>query len=118
MKRTLTGLLCRILIVTMAWMPFQLAQAGMIGTDQAVAAVTQLDRAAVVSFINRADVARDLQAYGVDLSSAKDRVASLTDDEVRTLLGKMHSAPVGADGSTVAWLILIGVVLWFVFWKK
>jgi hypothetical protein len=118
MKRTLTGLLCRVLIVMMAWTPFQLAQAGMIGTDQAVAAVTQIDRTAVVSFINRADVARDLQAYGVDLSTAKDRVASLTDDEVRTLLGKIHTAPAGADGAFWGWVIVIGVVLWLVFWKK
>jgi len=35
-----------MLIVLMAWMPFQVAQAGIISTDQAVASA-QSDRAAV-----------------------------------------------------------------------
>ncbi len=118
MKNALTRMICRVVIVMMVWTPFQLAHAGMIGTDQVVVSSTQAERSAVLAMINRADVARELASYGVDLSTAQDRVAALTDAEVRSLAGKLHSAPAGADGAGVAVLILVGVVLWLVFWKK
>src|SRR6185436_10121554 len=38
MNRLMTGTLCRVLIALMVCMPFQMAQAGMIDTGQAVAA--------------------------------------------------------------------------------
>ena len=47
---------CRLLIVLMAWAPYQIVQAGMIGTDQVVAPVSQAERNAVLSFVGRADV--------------------------------------------------------------
>lgn len=118
MKSAFTRMICRVLIVMMAWTPFQFAHAGMIGTGEQIAiAGAQSERAAVMSVISRADVARELQSYGVDLSSAQDRVAALTDEEVRSLAGKLGTAPAGAaDGWAV--LILVGVVLWLVFWRK
>src|SRR5579859_5344755 len=76
---------CRLLIVLMAWTPYQFAQAGMIGTDQVISTSAQAERGAVLSFVNRADVASQLQSFGIDASTAKDRVAALTDEEVRYL---------------------------------
>jgi hypothetical protein len=111
-------MICRVLIVMMAWTPFQLAHAGMIGTgDQIAVAGAQSERSAVLSVINRADVSRELQAFGVDVSSAQDRVAALTDEEVRSLAGKLGTAPAGASDGWVV-LLLVGVVLWLVFWRK
>lgn len=118
MTSTMTRLLCRLLIVMMAWAPFQATHAGMIGTGEQIAVSNaQSERSAVLSLINRADVARDLQSYGVDLSSARDRVAALTDEEVRTLAGTLNTAPAGASEGWVI-VILVGVILWFVFWRK
>lgn len=118
MKSAMTRMICRVLIVMMAWAPFQMAHAGMIGTgDQIAVSGAQVERSTVLSVINRVDVARELQAFGVDVSSANDRVAALTDEEVRSLAGKLGTAPAGAaDGWAV--LILVGVVLWLVFWRK
>lgn len=118
MKSAMSRMICRVLIVMMAWTPFQLAHAGMIGTgEQIVVSSAQSERATVLSLINRADVARELQSYGVDLSSAKDRIAALSDEEVRALAGKLGTAPAGAaDGWVV--VILVGVILWLVFWRK
>jgi len=118
MKSAFTRTICRVLIVMMAWMPFQMAHAGMIGTgEQLAVAGAQSERSTVLSLINRADVARELQSFGVDVSSAQDRVAALTDEEVRSLAGKLGTAPAGAsDGWAV--LLLIGVILWLVFWRK
>jgi len=119
MKNAMTRMLCRVLIVLMAWTPFQLAHAGMIGTDVAVSAASaQADRATVLGAINRADVARELQALGVDPQTAIDRVAALTDQELRTLAGKMNAVPAGADGAGVAVLLILILIVWLIFYKK
>lgn len=115
MNSALTRTLCRLLIVLMAWTPFHVAQAGIISTDQAIVAA-QSERNAVLNLIQRSDVAGQLQSFGVDLATAKDRVAALTDEEVRSLAGKLHALPAGGDGLVV--LLLVGVILWLVFWRK
>jgi hypothetical protein len=109
----MTKMLCRLLIVLMAWMPFQIAHAGIIGTDQVVGSVSQADRAAVLNLVNRADVSSQLQALGIDPATAKDRVAAMTDEEVRSLNGQIAAVPAGADGSGLLILILIGVLIWY-----
>jgi len=115
MNSAMTRMLCRLLIVLMAWMPFHVAQAGVISTDQAVASA-QSDRAAVLSLISRSDVASQLQALGLDPATAKDRVAALTDQEVSTLAGKLQAVPAGADGGGWVLLIIIIALVWY-FWK-
>ena len=116
MNFPMTRTLCRLLIVLMAWMPFHVAQAGIISTDQAVASA-QADRTAVLNLINRADVAGQLQALGLDPAIAKDRVAALTDKEVQSLAGKLDALPAGADAAGVVVVILIGVLIWYFFFR-
>ena len=118
MKSSMTRMLCRLLMVMIAWTPFQLAHAGMIGTAEQIAvSAAQSERSAVLSLIDRADVARQLQAHGVDLSSAKERIAALSDEEVKSLAGTLNTAPAGAaDGIVI--LILVGVILWLVLWRR
>lgn len=113
MKRAL----CNLLIVLMAWTPFQMAYAGVISTDQAVAASSQADRAAVLSVISRSDVSSQLQSLGLDAATAKDRVAALTDEEVRSLNGQLQALPAGGDGWVVAAVIVIAVLVWY-FWFR
>jgi hypothetical protein len=120
MKSTLKRMLCRILIVATAMLPFQMGQASMIGTDQAVAAVSvQSDRALVSSFFSRSQAVSELQSLGIDAKAANERVAAMTDDEVRTLAGKIRAMPAGADGTTVAVVVIIAVFLiwWFAMRK-
>jgi len=109
--------ICRLLIVLMVWTPYQMAQAGMIGTDQVATTSLQADRDAVLSFVTRADVAGQLQALGLDAATAKDRVAAMTDSEVSYLAGQIHSLPAGADTAGVILLILIIAAIWWV-WKR
>ena len=101
----------------MVWTPYQVAQAGMIGTDQVATTSSQADRSAVLSFVTRADVAGQLQALGLDAASAKDRVAAMTDTEVSYLAGQINSLPAGADGAGILLLILIIAAIWWV-WKR
>ena len=89
----------------------------MIGTDQVVTSSSSADRSAVLSFINRSDVAGQLQALGLDPASAKDRVAAMTDNEVQSLAGRIDSMPAGADSSGIVLLIVVVAVIWWV-WKR
>ena len=117
MKSAWAKTICRLLIVLMVWTPYQVAQAGMIGTDQVATTSSQADRSAVLSFVTRADVAGQLQALGLDAASAKDRVAAMTDTEVSYLAGQINSLPAGADTAGILLLILISAAIWWV-WKR
>ena len=122
MKSVWARLFCRLLVALMIWTPYQFATAGMIGTEQVVTASSaQADRALVTSFLNRGDVAQQLQSLGLSSKAAQDRVASLTDQEVQQLAGKIQSLPAGADGADVAIGILviaaIVVLVWYL-WKR
>jgi hypothetical protein len=109
-------IICRMLVLLMVWTPFQVAQAGMIGTDQVVQTASA-DRGAILNFVSRADVADQLSAFGLDPATAKDRVAAMTDEEVRYLAGKIDAAPAGADGAGLLLLIVIIAVIWWA-WKR
>jgi len=91
----------------------------MIGTDQVVQSSSQAERNTVVQFLNRADVQNQLQSYGIDPASAKDRVAAMTDDEARYLAGRIGTDPAGAmsDGAAVLLVIIIIAVIWWA-WKR
>jgi hypothetical protein len=123
MKTVWARMFCRLLVALMIWTPYQIATAGMIGTDQVVTTTTsaQADRDAVASFLNRGDVQRQLQSYGIDPKSAGERIAALSDSEVRSLAGQIQNAPAGADSGDVVVGILIvaaiAVVVWYL-WKR
>ncbi|HEX6321570.1 MAG TPA: PA2779 family protein [Burkholderiales bacterium] len=106
-----------MLVVLMIWTPYQVAQAGMIGTDQVATTSTQADRSAVLGFVSRADVAGQLQAMGLDAATAKDRVAAMSDAEVSMLANRINSLPAGADTAGVLLLILVIAAIWWV-WKR
>ena len=119
MKSMTFRFICRLLVVSMAMLPFQVVNAGMIGADQAVAAASaQAERQAVLSLVSRSDVASQLQSLGVDLKTANDRVAAMTDEEVHALAGQLNSLPAGANDAWIwAAVIIIGVLIWYNFYK-
>jgi len=82
------------------------AEAGLIGTLQAVEAGTRSgDLATVNAALAREQVRAQLLALGVDPSQVEARVAALTDGELHALAGKVSEAPAGGDA-----LAVIGVV--------
>ena len=110
------SLICRLLVALMIWTPFQLAQAGAIGTEAAIASPAQLDRAALVDFVGRADVAAQLQALGVDPSAARDRVAALGDEEARSLAAQAHTLPAGGNALGLFLFVAAVALAWWI-WK-
>jgi ABC-type Na+ efflux pump permease subunit len=112
-------LVAQILIVCMVWTPFSL-QAGMIGTDQVVSsAQDQANRDKVLNFVTRGDVVKQLETLGLSTSNAKERVAAMTQDEVSRVAGRIDSLPAGADsGAWILAVIVIGVLVWLIWYKK
>jgi hypothetical protein len=117
MKSAWAKTICRLLVVLMIWTPYQVAQAGMIGTDEVATTSSQTDRGTVLSFVSRADVAGQLQAMGLDAATAKDRVAAMSDAEVSYLASRINTLPAGADTAGVLLLILVIAAIWWV-WKR
>jgi len=119
MKSVWARMLCRLLVVLMVWSPMQLAQAGMIGTDQVASAASQADRNTVLQFLGRAEVTQQLQSLGVDPATVKDRVAAMTDQEVQQIAGKIDSMPAGAsDAGVLLFVLLVAAVVWYVWFRR
>lgn len=87
------------------------AQAGMIGTDQVVAAGAQAsagsDQARLGALLQRDDVVAALRERGVSPEQARERVAALSDAEAAQVVAAIDSAPAGGTD-------LLGVAV-FVF---
>ena len=110
MNRAWTRQLCRLLIVLVAWAPYQMANAGMVSIDQGLVAGAQHERSEVVSA---------LQAFGIDAATAKERVAAMTDAEVRSLAGQIDGAPAGGVYSAgIIAVILIAIVFWAIYKER
>lgn len=119
MKSAAFRMVCRFLAVAMLLLPFQTIQAGMIGTDRvAAAAGAQSDRATVLGLIERADVTSQLKALGLDPKIAADRVAAMTDEEARSLAGKLEALPAGAASGWVWAAVIIVAIILFYSWKR
>jgi hypothetical protein len=111
---------CHALVVSLLALSFQTASAGMIGADQAATAnAAQTDRGMVLSVLNRAETASQLQAQGIDPAMARERVAAMTDQEVQTLAQDMQTAPAGAlsSGAWVA-VVLVAALIWYFAYRK
>lgn len=112
---------CRVLVVAMMTLSFQSARAGLIGTEQAAASgAAATHRSLVLSVLDRAETAAQLQAQGIDPAMARERVAAMTDQEVRQLAGDIQTAPAGAGMSSGGWLavIVIAGLIWYFAFRK
>ena len=113
MKSTVR-MICRLLIVSLVFLSFQ-TTAGMIGTDQlAPEATAQTARSQINAALARADISSQLQTMGIDTKTAQERVAALTDEEARSLAGKLNSVPAGAsDGWWILAIIIVALIVWW-----
>ena len=88
------------------------AQAGMLATENALAAQTGA-RERVTTLLERRDVRSQLEAYGVNPADVKARVAALTDEEAAQLAARIGDLPAGADAgaSLIGALLIVFIVL-------
>ena len=72
------------------------AHAGLIGTEALASKTTQADpKKALENLLARQDISTALMAHGVNPTEAKERVAALTDQEARNLVGQIEKLPAG-----------------------
>ena len=112
-------LISQMLIVSMILLPFS-AQAGVIGTDQAIAGAQDLaNRDKVTAFMNRGDVVKQFEALGISAATAKERVNALTQEEINRIAGKIDTLPAGAasDWAIGLTIVVIALVLWWAYMK-
>ena len=120
MSTFFSRLISRLLVVCLIGLPLQV-NAGLIGTSDVVtAAQAAAARTSVSSFLNRSEIASQLQSLGLTAQAAQERVAALTDAEAANLAGQIDKLPAGAwsDGATVAAVILIVFLIWWFAIRK
>ncbi len=91
--------LCRLLVVSVAFLSIHSARAEMIATEQAVTVSAQASRQTLLAFLGRADFASQLHSLGVERTFAEQRVAALSDEEIEAFIGKLGSLPAGGQMS-------------------
>ena len=107
------------------------AQAALVGTADILSTREDaLARQKVMHFLERQDVVKHLQAWGVGADEARSRVNAMTPDEIRTLSHKIDQMPAGGDvlgfivgAAVVTFVVLVitdimGVTDIFTFIKK
>ena len=109
LKRLLIQVLCVAMLNLGSPM---VAQAGLIGTLQAVEADTRAQDLATVGAALARDLVREqFTALGVDPAEVEMRVAALTDPELRMLAGKVAEAPAGADALAVIGIVFLVLLI-------
>jgi hypothetical protein len=103
MKRLFSML---ILAVTLA---VPQAQAGVIATDQALQ--TPSERQRVKAMLERPEVAKALQKYGINAHDAAARVDAMSNEEVAQLAGRLDALPAGGALSNNDLIIILLVVI-------
>ncbi|WP_346287493.1 PA2779 family protein [Zoogloea sp.] len=90
-----------------------LARADLVDTDAMAAKTSQVEqeRAKVRDFLERANVKERLQALGVDGVVSADRVASLSEEEVHAMAGKIEGMPAGGNLSSTDIIIIMLIAI-------
>ena len=85
------------------------AQAGVIATDQALKATSERQR--VKALLERPEVAKALQKYGINAQDAAARVDAMSNEEVAQLAGRLDALPAGGVLSNQDLVIILLVVI-------
>lgn len=111
-----TSLVLSSFILNPAVMPT--ANADIVATHEVVAEQQSgLNRAQLTEQLQREDVREQLVRYGVDPEEAIARVASMTDQEIMELTAGIDQMPAGAGISVGTSVILIGIIIWLIFFR-
>ena len=86
------------------------ARAEMIGTAQLLESANA-QRARVDAFLARADVQRELVAFGVSPADAAARAASLTEAELQAVSSRIDALPAGGHSSLSALEIILIILI-------
>jgi hypothetical protein len=90
----------------------QTASAAVVGTRTVMMQAERADAVArVQEVLDREAVRGQLMAYGVDAEAAKLRVASLSDEELRSLDGRLAELPAGSNLAAVIGITFVVLLI-------
>ena len=102
------GAIAMAVLMVMNVASIGLAQAKMVTTDQVLEhADPASDRERVESFILREDVQKQLVLLGINSEEAASRAASLSNEEIQQIAGRLDELPAGEGGVGV----ILGAIL-------
>lgn len=87
------------------------APAALISAEQVQAATEPSGRVLLEQTLQRADVVAALEARGVSVQAARERVAALTDAEAAQVAAQIDAAPAGGDAIGVIIFIFVLLLL-------
>jgi len=88
--------------------PIGMAHAKMVTTDQVIGQSNASDeRTQILNFLMREDVQQHMTRLGVDPEEAENRVASLSDEEIQQIAGRLDELPAGEGIGVIVGAILI-----------
>jgi hypothetical protein len=102
--------LCFLLIVSYSLLDLNVksARAGLVGTETVMkVGADQKARSQVSEFLGRQEVQQALIRQGIDPAEARNRVASLSDEEVGRVAKVLDRLPAGGDTGTVVGVALL-----------
>jgi len=99
MKKLLTSLTLALVLIAPQ------VQADMIETPSAS------ERERVKELVARPELAQELKKMGIAPEEIQGRIDAMTDEEVRSLAGRLNAVPAGGDVTTQEWLLIIIVIL-------
>lgn len=116
MKFLIRMMLCLMISFTLTELPIMQAKASMISTTDALDLMNR-DQAEknVSEFLNRGDVKEQLVKLGLDPKDAEQRLAGLSDKEVKKLSSDIEQATLGGDlGGLLVLILLIVLIIYLV----
>lgn len=101
----------RVLLVLALMLAASGARAGLISAEEAASAQA---RERLQALLERPEAALQYEKMGITSHEARRRVAAMSDEEVRSLAGRLETLPAGGEVSqpeVLMWLILILLVI-------
>jgi hypothetical protein len=98
MKKLLTSLAFSLLLVAPQ------VHAGLIAAENP-------ERERVKELVARPELAGELKKMGIAPEEIQGRIDAMTDEEVRSLAGRLNALPAGGEMTTQEWLLIIVVIL-------
>ena len=99
MKKLLTSLALALALIA----PY--AHAALIPAEDAT------ERQRVKELVARPELAEQLKQMGIAPDEIQGRIDAMTDEEVRSLAGRINAVPAGGELTTQEWLLIIVVIL-------
>ncbi len=109
LRQTLVSVTASLALLP-ATLPY--AHAEIIDTPAALSATSRIDQVQKLqATLQRADVAAQLEQFGVSADQVTERVDAMTDAELQAFTTRLEQAPAGGDGFALIGLVFVVLII-------